>query len=237
MLPYYRSTPQLPQQKGSSAKIFPFWDPLRTHDQDKRFTSRLVELAKLECETVKQEALGRWVYQAPPTNGSPVSVPSTISSTILHPNAPKVGVTRVGSSRRIPREARSKSAKTKAEVESEAKHRTRHRHRHKSSTIVKVARGISQAQREICPTATKTTQSLHDLQTVSPSEADLQCLSLGSLSLVSVEEKKGSTEAVTSKRRECFLSASSCNLKACKTSLNRRCHSKITKNKESKSKT
>lgn len=211
--------PQLPQR---SAKIFPFLDPLRIHDRNKRFTSRLVELAKLECETVKQEALGHWVYQAPPANAS--SVPSAISSTMLHPTpriAPKVGVTgRVGTTRRIPRETRSKSAKTKAEVESEAKHRTRRRHRH-------MARSNSQAQR---PTATKSTQSLFDLRTVSPSsEADLQCLSLGSLSLVSVEEEKESSEVVvTNKRRECFLSSSSCNLKA----LNTRCHSRRTKNKE-----
>lgn len=234
---YYRSTPQLPQRKNRPT--FPYSDPIKT--KEKRFTSRLVHLAKLECETVKQEALGHWTCQVPPTISSSSSMPTSTSS--ASSNGSKAGSINIGGSaktlhssnnpgmaatRRIPREARSKSAKTKAEVESEAKHRTGNRRKHKPFSSVKSAGSVHRAHR--CPMTAATyteecTQSMVDLQTLSLSEADLQGFGLGSLSLMGVELMEGgNTEQNKPKdRRECFMpvSASSCKLKAHKSSLKR----------------
>jgi hypothetical protein len=199
---FRRSTPTLPQKV--SVRNFPYLDPLKT--KDKCFISRLVELAKRECETVKQEALGRWTTPAPPINGSTCSM-SSKSSTGLAPalaRAPsKVTATdtsKVGLvTKRILREARAKSARTKAEMESEAKRKTRQRHRHKGSRA-KTARCNSQIAQGAGSHSTDggATQSLFDLQTVSPPD-DMQCLSLGSLNLLNGdEEAEGNKTAVPS---------------------------------------
>lgn len=226
----YRSTSQLPQ-RNNSAKKFPYSDPTRT--DDKVFTSRMLELAKLECETVKHEAIGRWAYQVPPTTSTSASscnMPSSVSSTTQHPSSPlKPNTSKVGVvTRKMPREARSKSAKTKAEVDSEAKRRTGHRHRHKSSSTIKTAKSISygtSGRERSSPTKKcNSTQSMFDLQ--APSEADLQ--SLGSLNLVIVEEiskagkmDKAKTAATSTERRFMSRSSSSSNLKGHKSSQNK----------------
>lgn len=137
------------------------------------------------------------------------------SSVTLHPSTPgsRMGVTR----RRIPREARSKSAKTTAEVESETKCRTGHWRKRKSFSSVKAVQSVYRVHRNAAAAATEEcngTQSMFNLHTVSPLQADLEGFGLGSLSLMVVETMEGgnSEHKKPKERMRCFMprSASSC---------------------------
>lgn len=165
------------QQKNTT---FPYPDPTKT--KDKKFSTRLLELARLESMTVRQEALGRWAGHV---NASPT--PSSTSLTTLHSKDAPRGVAATPRRSASPRkETRSKSARTKSEHESEAK--TRGRRRPRTAANVKAARSVRHSAGRRSETC-KSTQSMFNLDVLESSGSDFQGLSLESLSEVAVQEE------------------------------------------------
>lgn len=192
----------------ASLKIFSYPDPFKLKEE--RFTKRLVELARLECDTMKQEMLGRLNCQVPPTT-SASSLHSVLTS-YTNSTAHSTNTTTRGGRTMVKRFDRPKSAKTKAELEqsSGCKHHRRLK------------------KRRPC----HSTQSMFDLPVAASSPSEKPCSDVQTLRM------EASKSLASGGRRECsqLKTLSSCNLNTKKTAQSgRNVHTKRSKIAKKKS--